>query len=365
MSTPMWPTRPARPARRVALATGLGTLALLATGCSERGRFFAWPGSTGAHQFVGQTMGSSYNVKLAGTGLHDTLLRSAEQAVAAALEATVAGMSHYDTSSELSRFNRHTVGEAFAASQPLLQVLRAAQAVHRASSGSFDVTVGAAVDAWGFGPSRQPRQPLTAHAQQALRAQARPQALQVDTQARSITRQAAVFTDLSGIAKGWGVDQAALALDALGISHYMVEVGGEIRTRGHNAQGQPWQLAVEKPDAMPQQAYFIVPLSGQSLATSGDYRNFYLHEGRRYTHEIDPATAAPVHHTLASVSVVAADCTLADAWSTALFVAGPQRGLAMAQQLGLAAYFVLRQGEGRFTTLATPAFAALGGRSVA
>ena len=358
MSTPL------RPTRRVALATGLGTLALMATGCSERGRFFAVPGAAAAHHFSGQTMGSSYNVKLAGTGLHDTLLRVAEQAVSAALQATVAGMSHYEPGSELSRFNRHPVGEAFAASHPLLQVLQTAQSVHRASGGSFDVTVGAAVDAWGFGPSRQPRQPLPAEAQQTLRAQARPQALQVDAQARSIIRQAAVFTDLSGIAKGWGVDQAAEALDTLGIGHYMVEVGGEIRTRGLNAQGQAWQLAVEKPDAMPQQAYFVVPLSGQSLATSGDYRNFYLHEGRRYTHEIDPATAAPVHHTLASVSVVASDCTLADAWSTALFVAGPERGLAMARQQGLAAYFVVRQGDGRFGTHATPAFAALGGRSV-
>lgn len=356
---------PACPTRRLALATGLGSLVALAAGCSEGGRFFSWPGSTGAHHFSGQAMGSTYSVKLAGTGLQDSLLRAAEQAVAAALQATVAGMSHFDAGSELSRLNRHAVGEAFAATPALWQVLQAAQAVQRASAGNFDVTVGEAVDAWGFGPSHQARQPLSAQAQRVLLAQARPQALQLDARSRSITRQAPVFTDLSGIAKGWGVDQAALALEALGIGHYMVEVGGEIRTRGHNAQGQAWQLAVERPDAMPQQAYFIVPLSGQSLATSGDYRNFYLHEGRRYTHEIDPATAAPVHHSLASVSVVAADCTLADAWSTALFVAGPERGLAMARQQGLAAYFVVRQGEGRFSTQATPAFAALGGRSVA
>lgn len=351
--------------RRATLAAGLGTLAALAAGCSDRGRFFAWPGSTGVQQFSGQTMGSSFNVKLAGPALSDGTLRAAEQAVSAALQDVVARMSHYEIGSELSRLNRHPLGEAFAASQPMLQVLQVAQAVHRASGGAFDVTVGQAVDAWGFGPSRQPRQPLTDAAVQALRSTAVPDALHLQTQAGLITRKAPVLADLSGIAKGYGVDRAAMALDTLGLEHYMVEVGGEIRTRGRNAQGQPWQLAVERPDAMPQQAYFVVPLSGQSLATSGDYRNFYLHEGRRYTHEIDPATAAPVHHALASVSVVASDCTIADAWSTALFVAGPQRGLAMAQQQGLAAYFVLRQGEGRFTTLATPAFAALGGRSVA
>ncbi len=356
---------PKSPTRRAALAAGLGTLATLAAGCSERGRFFAWPGSAAAHHFSGQSMGSSFNVKLAGGALSDTTLRAAEQAVGAALQTVVARMSHYEAQSELNRFNRHTVGEPFAASPALLQVLLAAQAVNRSSKGAFDVTVGQAVDAWGFGPSQRPRQPLAAAAQQALRAQSGSGALLLDTQARSVTRQAAFSADLSGIAKGYGVDQASLALDALGIAHYMVEVGGEIRTRGLNAQGQPWQLAVEKPDAMPQQAFFVVPLSGQSLATSGDYRNFYLHEGRRYTHEIDPTTAAPVHHALASVSVVAGDCTLADAWSTALFVAGPERGFALAQQQGLAAYFMLRERDGRFSTRATPAFAALGGRSVA
>ena len=161
------------------------------------------------------------------------------------------------------------------------------------------------------------------------------------------------------------MDQVALALDALGQADYMVEVGGEIRTRGRNAQGQPWQLAIELPDAMPQRALRLVPLSGRALATSGDYRNFFMHQGRRYSHEIDPATAAPVAHALASVSVVADDCTTADAWSTALFVMGPQRGLEAATQLQLAAHFVVRGSDGRFVETTTPAFAALGARAVA
>ena len=165
------------------------------------------------------------------------------------------------------------------------------------------------------------------------------------------------------MAKGYGVDRAALALEALGLADYMVEVGGEIRTRGLNARREPWQLAIERPDAMPQQALLVVPLAGRALATSGDYRNYFIEGGRRYSHEIEPVSAEPVAHTLASVSVVADDCMLADAWSTALFVLGPQRGLRTAEQLGLAAYFVQRRPDASFGEFATPAFMALGARA--
>jgi thiamine biosynthesis lipoprotein len=110
--------------------------------------------------------------------------------------------------------------------------------------------------------------------------------------------------------------------------------------------------------------HLVVPLAGQALATSGDYRNWFEHDGRRYSHEIDPALGAPVTHRLASVSVVHADCALADAWATALFVLGPERGLAAAEREGLAAYFITRA-PGGFVEHQTPAFAALGGRPTA
>ena len=116
---------------------------------------------------------------------------------------------------------------------------------------------------------------------------------------------------------------------------------------------------------MPQRALRLVPLAGKSLATSGDYRNFFIHEGRRYSHEIDPHSAEPVRHALASVSVVADDCTHADAWSTALFVLGPERGFETAAKQGLAAHFVVRRSDGSFAEMMTAGFAALGGHSVA
>lgn len=348
--------------RRAALGAGLGALALLA-GCSERGRFFMLPGG-GAASFHGLAMGSSWTLKIASRSLGDTLLEAAQSSVARALADVERRMSHYDGESELSRLNRHPIGVPFVLSAPTRQVFAVAQSVREASAGAFDVAVGRVVDEWGFGPAGKARAVPDPAELLALRRLQAGHPLQVDSAAGTVTRRAPVQANLSGIAKGYGVDRAAAALDALGIDDYMVEVGGEIRTRGHNAGGQPWQLAIEQPDAMPQRAFFIVPLSGLSLATSGDYRNFFLHDGQRYSHEIDPTTAAPVRHGLASVSVVAPDCTRADAWSTALFVLGPERGPALAQRIGLAACFLLRDGDGRFRLQSSPAFQALGGRRV-
>jgi thiamine biosynthesis lipoprotein len=352
------------PTRRAALAAGLGSFALLAAGCGERGLFFAAPSAAGP-VFGGLTMGSSYTVKIAGPRLAAAKLAAAQAAVAEALADVVGRMSHYDANSEVSRLNRHRVGVPFALTAATLHVFDVAQAVHMASDGAFDVALGRAVDEWGFGPSERPRRVLTAQSVQALQREPGEDALALDVGAGTLTRRAPVLTNLSGIAKGFGVDQAAQALDRLDIGDYLIEVGGEIRARGRNAEDRPWQLAVELPDAMPQRALFIVPLAGKALATSGDYRNFFLHQGRRYSHEIDPASAAPVDHSLASVSVVADDCTHADAWSTALFVLGPERGFEVATRHQLAAYFVERQGDGSFRARQTAAFAALGGHAAA
>jgi thiamine biosynthesis lipoprotein len=140
----------------------------------------------------------------------------------------------------------------------------------------------------------------------------------------------------------------------------MVEAGGEIRTRGLNGDGRPWQIAIERPDAWPQAVHRVLPMSGLSIATSGDYRNFYQQGGRRIHHEIDPAARAPTAHRLASVSVLHEECMAADAWATALFVAGPERGFALAREQRLAALFIVREPGGALRDLASPVFDALG-----
>jgi len=129
------------------------------------------------------------------------------------------------------------------------------------------------------------------------------------------------------------------------------------------SSGQPWQIGIEEPDAVPQRPRYVVPLSGQSIATSGDYRIYFERGGRRYCHEIDPVTGCPMSNALASVSVVADECSRADALGK-LIVLGPERAYAHAVAHDLAAFFVVREADGTLRDLPTPAFAALGGYSL-
>jgi thiamine biosynthesis lipoprotein len=345
--------------RRTFLKAGLGAMAALAAGCGERRAGMAAP--DGLHEFQGPTMGSSYTVKIVQRGLSEAGRAEAHAAALAALEGVEARMSTYRPDSELSRLNGHGAAVPIALSGEILAVLARARDVSEASGGAFDATIGPVVYAWGFGPSKV-YTVVPPEERRALGARVGYRMLVLDPRAGTVTKtRSDVRADLSGIAKGHGVDQAARALERLGFDRYMVEAGGEVRTRGLNAAGEPWRIGVERPDAMPRQVHVVVPLSGLSMATSGDYRIFFERDGRRYSHEIDPTTDAPVTHRLASASVVHPDCVLADAWATALFVLGPEKGLALAEAQRLAAYFIVRQSDGGFVDRQTPAFAALGG----
>lgn len=345
--------------RRRTLVQALGATAFLAA-CGER------PGVSAAKQleFRGPTMGTTFTAKIAGPRLPENLAAVARDAVAGAFEAVVARMSAYLPDSELSRFNRHAGRSAHPLSPDTLEVLAVARAVSAATDGAFDITVAPLVDAWGFGPVRAHRVVADAEiAQLARRVGWR--SLDVDAAAGTAAKaHPDLRADLSGIAKGYGVDRAAGALDALGIADYMVEAGGEVRTRGRNAYGEPWRIAIERPCATPQQPHAVVPLSGLSMATSGDYRIYFERDGRRYSHEIDPASGRPIGNGLASVSVVAAECAYADAMATALIVMGPVRGVALAAARNIAAHFIVREAGGTLVDLQTPAFAALGSTPV-
>lgn len=338
--------------RRRHLLVAMGAAALGAA-CGVRS-----PSSSQGLRFGGQSMGTSYAVRIAGVKADDSLLKTASEAVAEALQGVVSRMSTYDGASDVGRFNRHASTQPMALSAPTLAVLARAQEVARLTDGAFDATVAPLVGAWGFGAGASARGALPNA--EALDAPVGWQGLTVDVAAGQARKQHAdLQLDLSGIAKGYAVDQAALALEKLGVERYMVEAGGEIRTRGLNDDGQPWQIAVERPDAWPQQAHRVVPLSGLSMATSGDYRQFYEQDGRRISHEIDPARREPIDGRVASVTVVHEECMSADALATALIVMGAQRGMALASLRNVAALFIVREEGGALRDLATPAFEAL------
>jgi thiamine biosynthesis lipoprotein len=230
----------------------------------------------------------------------------------------------------------------------MLEVVLEAQRVSRLTGGAFDITVGPLVDVWGFGPSSVDETPSDTVIQELLAATGYQQ-LEVDVRAGTLRKAGdSCHIDLSAIAKGYAVDRVAAALDDGGYGSYLVEIGGEVRTRGHNGAGEAWRVGIERPDPERRSVYAAVALSGLSMATSGDYRNFFIRDGVRISHTIDPRTGRPVAHDLASVSVVAASCMTADAFATALEVMGPAEGFEFAERQHISAFFLIRAGDGVF-----------------
>jgi FAD:protein FMN transferase len=293
----------------------------------------------------GRTMGTTYSVKYR-PGPDAPSLQVIQMEVDALLTGINRTMSTYDRNSELSRFNRMRTTDWVPASASLLAVLKTALEIGSQSEGAFDITVGPLVTLWGFGPEFHPdRIPLEADIA-AARARSGPDKLTVgDTAIRK--HRLDVFLDLSGIAKGYGVDRVAELMTAHGIEHYMVEIGGEIRVRGLNARDTPWRIAIEKPLTGERSIQGVLGLSDIALATSGDYRNFFEIAGRRYSHTINPATGWPVDHHLVSVTVLADTSMRADAWATAFQVLGPERGMAIAERIGLPVLFIIER-DGQF-----------------
>ena len=305
--------------------------------------------------FTGATMGTTFTVKvLVEPGIAD--LNTLGAAIQAALDDVDAKMSTYKPESELSRFNRHDSDTPFPVSAETAEVFRIALEVSRQSGGAFDVTVGPLVNAWGFGPETRSDTPPDEERLARLRESVGYQHLAIDEQDRLIKKKPDLYCDLSGVAKGYATDRVAQAIEEHGGMNYMVEVGGEIRVRGHNAAGTPWRIAIEKPVTGAAGSYQqVLSLEETALATSGDYRNYYVEKGQRLSHTIDPRTGRPIAHALASVSVLHPECARADAYATAILALGPEDGYAFALEHNLAVLLIIHDGDA-FITKTTPAF---------
>ncbi len=295
----------------------------------------------------GRTMGTTYSVKY--RPAPDTPSLKAMQIEVDTLLAEINHtMSTYDPESELSRFNHLRTTDWVPASASLRDVLKASMEIGAQSEGAFDVTVGPLVNLWGFGPEVHPDRIPRETDITAARARSGLDKITLNaTQSAIRKHRPDVFLDLSGIAKGYGVDRIAELMSAHGIGHYMVEIGGEIRVRGYKEHETPWRIAIEKPLSGERSVQTMLALSNIALATSGNYRNFFDIDGRRYSHTIDPTTGRPVDHHLVSVTVLAESSMRADAWATAFQVLGPERGMAIAERLHLPVLFVIEH-DGQF-----------------
>lgn len=265
-----------------------------------------------------------------------------QAALQRAVDDVDAGMSTWKPDSDLMRLNRAPVGERVLLRPDLAWVLGLGLRIGRASGGAFDVGMGDAVRAWGFGPET-----ADAAAVRAVMAARRLPAHEVlELDGTSARKRAPIALDLNGIAKGYGVDRLAVVLGRHGIADGLVGIDGEMRAVGLRPGGVAWTIAVEAPDPDRRVPHSILALQDAAVATSGDYRHWVEVRGRRLSHTMDPATGAPLLAPPASVTVVAATCAEADAWATALTVAGATKGAELAIRMGLDALFLLRDDHG-------------------
>ena len=306
----------------------------------------------------GATMGTRWSARLdAAPGLDVGAL---QRALAAAVERVDAQMSPWKPTSDLLRLNRAAPDEWVELPPETLAVLQRALEICRLSDGAFDPAAGALVDAWGFGAARDtPDAAAICAARQAAR-HATHDTLELDIAAGRACKRVPMQLDLCGIAKGYGVDRMTAVLREHGVAHALVAIDGELRACGAQADGRPWAVALESPCTGLRAVHGVIELDDVAVATSGDYRRWLQVGATRLAHSMDVRRGAPVNNEVASVTVLARDATSADAWATALLVAGPAAGLALAQRMGLEVLFLLRRGE-RLVALGLGRFAAHAG----
>jgi thiamine biosynthesis lipoprotein len=300
----------------------------------------------------GPTMGTRWSALFYTPDRFDA--KPVQDALQAAVDEVDAQMSTWKPDSDLMRLNAARPKDWVAIPGQLRDVLRIALRIGRASGGAFDIGMGDAVRAWGFGPDPADQQ-LIRKALNAPRRSAH-ELLELDTNGGRARKTAAVVLDLNGIAKGYGVDRLAETLRGFGICSALVGIDGEMRALGLRADGEPWTIAVEAPDPDRRAPHSILALQDAAVATSGDYRHWILVGGRRLSHTMDPRRGAPLMTPPASVTVVARTCAEADAWATASMVLGPKVGQELAQRLRLDVLFFTRDVEGVRALASGPLF---------
>lgn len=294
--------------------------------------------------FSGSTMGTTYSVTLYTKDPRhnkDEIKRKVD----IVLERVNAQMSTYDPESELSKFNQFKSTEPVVISRDLERVISRALEIAEQTNGALDVTVGPLVNLWGFGPKARTEKEPTEEELQAVRQRIGYEKLHVKNH-QLVKDAPKMYVDLSTIAKGYGVDRVGHLLDQLRIKQYLVEIGGEVLAKGGKPDEASWRLAIEKPVSTERAVQRVVEFKDGALATSGDYRNYFEQDGRRYSHIIDPETGFPIQHNLVSVSVYAEDTMSADAYATALLVMGTEKAKRFSQKHNLAVMLISKTESG-------------------
>ena len=299
-------------------------------------------------EITGQTMGTRYSVKISGPGGAPQL----NTAIQNRLDQINQRMSTYEPDSEVSQFNRVDAETWFPVSDETARVVQLSLDISATTMGAFDVTVGPLIRLWKFGehasnglnnrrdviPDNDSiRATLQRVGFRKLQVRSDPPALRKSTTGLEI--------DLSAVAKGYAVDEIGQILVDAGYTHWMVEIGGEVRVNGTKPDGSDWRIGIEAPTFQQRSLQLVVAPKTGAVATSGDYRNYFEHDGVRYSHTIDPRTGRPCNHSLAGVTIAASRCATADALATAILVMGSENGLEWAEQNQVAALLLSRSGD--------------------
>jgi thiamine biosynthesis lipoprotein len=308
--------------------------------------------------FGGPTMGSSYSIKyVRHPGLADPVqVRSEVEGILAEVDRQ---MSTYRNDSDIERFNALPADSCQIMPASVLELVKVGEQLSQQSEGSYDLTVEPLMNLWGFGPQgREEKVPSNAALAEVMQRVGYRHLRIVGDQ---LCKDAAVEVDFDSIAAGYAVDTIAARLEAMGIHDYLAEATGELKASGKKLDGSPWRIALEEPRDDQQVAERVISVDGYGVSTSGDYRNYFLQDGRRYSHTFDARSGAPVLHNLASVTVIHPSALMADGLSTLLLILGPERAWDYAEKHDIGAFFVIRADTG-FVIRTSKTFERLSGK---
>ena len=270
----------------------------------------------------GQTMGTTYTIKVQNFKID-------RQQIERRLEKISSIFSNWNQNSEISTLNNSPANKLLAVSEEMTSVLKSSINLYQQTQGFFDPGIGRLIDVWGFGASKVGKKPGRDLIKHALE---KSSIKHLELNKLTLNKRVDIHLNLSALVKGYAVDEIANLLEAQGVERFMVEIGGEIKARGD------WSIGIETPTG---QASIAIDLINESIATSGNYRNFFVWEGGRYAHILDPHTGLPVNSDLFSVSVIHNSNMMADAYATAMMAMGGDKAVKLAHQLNLKTVLIL------------------------
>jgi thiamine biosynthesis lipoprotein len=309
-------------------------------------------------RFTGETMGTTYSIIIADSIVNPDLIDATKSKVDDVLKQVNRQMSAWDPNSEIALFNRKTDDKPLTISADFIQVLKLADVIYHESEGAFDPTVGPLVDLWGFGKEGTRFSPPTNEEVENRRKFVGFDLIEIVDNSKIKKKHPETQLDLSAIAKGFGVDRVADLLKSIGYKNFMVEIGGEVVASGQKKTAK-WRIGIDRPyfNAIPgQNLEAVIEVSDVGVATSGDYRNYFVSDDKTYSHTIDPVTGRPIVNGVASVTVIAPKCAVADAMATAIMVMGAEKSLEWVKSKNDVEVFIIIRTDAGYEEMFSPGF---------